>query len=1112
MAILKTDIKLMASERMHDESDGGGRMSGNEIVDGVSNNMFPDVSPLDRTYGRLNLRKVFPAVLSDDTDTYGGAHAIVSKPPADVAVHCTMFKTSSADEAWVDERDAAQAKIEQYVTQGQLSSMVLIGPHYEGQRALLAYQRLTSKPPVAGEVYCVSDGTNTQFTRVTTVDIIEETYSDSSGDFTRNEITLGISDPLLYDFAGGSPHHDTDYQPAAKLYKTNAIPAVAYFGIQPLAEIGVFGERTIKAASYKGHLLPATQSEEALIDVNLANSTAFENSSGGGRDVSVSQIQETAFIYVDAGNRGYNYVLQLVPKPAPGTLQVAFRAQEKWYVLTDEDGSGQLVGAGSGSVNYTTGSVAVTLGDMPDVETRIIYGWGSGDFLERHDTDPAPAPPTYRYTVANAPIEPNTITITWNSGALSVTDDGSGGLSGDGTGFVIYATGYVEFTPTALMAPAEIPQLTYTKKTSVTEVFPNVTPDGATGLATVNLTSQPEANSVKVLYRAKTRYRSWSDREAVFAQEGATPANTAILNSANVQFTAHDDGAGALDIGSGACDYAGKSVTIDAKIAYQYRVRTFATYPYIYGSGSYGATRFSGWQTVSSNTDGVSADVEVTYTVTGAATQVYTEGIPTEKLKIDLIVDTSKSIYPGSVAFTMAGGTYWDYEGIIYRDGNYVVADAVESGTIDYRTGIVTFTDWLTGSPVVDILSLLVENEPWVVCSFTTYTALAPLRPAALTIAVTALDGELLTATTAADGKISGSGIRGYVDVETGIIDLEFGESVLDADLSADEKALDWYDASAVDGTGHIWRPRSVWPTTGRYNCVAYVYMPLSADILGIDPVRLPMDGRVPIYRVGDVIVIHHTQETAIATPTNGQEVDCGRPRLEWVKLHEADGTPVATSKYTVDLDAGTVTLDDVSGLATPLTLYDRIEDMALVNDLQINGTLGLTKALSHDFPLGTYVSSALIMGDIFSRVTNIFEQNTWTGAWSDDLIGGAPLASFNSTVYPITITNEGSTQERWVVIFTSSSTFKVVGEFSGQIAIGDTNSDCAPLNPATAAPYFTIPLLGWGLGWSTGNVLRFNTIAANRPVQVARTILQSETSSGADQFCIEVRGAVDTE
>lgn len=74
MGITDQDIRLMASERLADTEDGGGRMTGTEVVDGVSNNLFPDVSELDRTIGRVALRKAFPAVLSANRDPYYGAN------------------------------------------------------------------------------------------------------------------------------------------------------------------------------------------------------------------------------------------------------------------------------------------------------------------------------------------------------------------------------------------------------------------------------------------------------------------------------------------------------------------------------------------------------------------------------------------------------------------------------------------------------------------------------------------------------------------------------------------------------------------------------------------------------------------------------------------------------------------------------------------------------------------------------------------------------------------------------------------------------------------------------------------------------------------------------
>jgi hypothetical protein len=58
-----------------------------------------------------------------------------------------------------------------------------------------------------------------------------------------------------------------------------------------------------------------------------------------------------------------------------------------------------------------------------------------------------------------------------------------------------------------------------------------------------------------------------------------------------------------------------------------------------------------------------------------------------------------------------------------------------------------------------------------------------------------------------------------------------------------------------------------------------------------------------------------------------------------------------------------------------------------------------------------------------------------------------------------------------------------------------------------TGVPYFIINYLGWGTGWSAGNVLRFNTDAANYPLWLARTTLQSNPTVYTDNFKMQIRG-----
>ena len=132
------------------------------------------------------------------------------------------------------------------------------------------------------------------------------------------------------------------------------------------------------------------------------------------------------------------------------------------------------------------------------------------------------------------------------------------------------------------------------------------------------------------------------------------------------------------------------------------------------------------------------------------------------------------------------------------------------------------------------------------------------MRPLSVQLAAMTPASALLTASADLNGVLSGSSIAGTVDHEFGLFTLRFGAWVLDSSLTAAEKAEPWYDAADVVG-GLIFKPQPVLPSSIRFNCVLYSYLPLSASLLGLNPVRLPMDGKVPFCRPGDSAVVHHT-------------------------------------------------------------------------------------------------------------------------------------------------------------------------------------------------------------------------------------------------------------
>ncbi|MGD7248037.1 hypothetical protein ACQCRE_25305, partial [Ralstonia pseudosolanacearum] len=147
MAILTGDIKLLAAERLLDTPDGGGRMTGHVVVDGQSNNLFPDISELDRTYGRVSLRKSFVGVLTDSTDSYYGAHAILAEAPTDPRVSVTLFTTKS----WTDRRDAAKDRVERYLARGVKWPGQLLERQLTGQRAITLLLKPSDSLPRVGQ-------------------------------------------------------------------------------------------------------------------------------------------------------------------------------------------------------------------------------------------------------------------------------------------------------------------------------------------------------------------------------------------------------------------------------------------------------------------------------------------------------------------------------------------------------------------------------------------------------------------------------------------------------------------------------------------------------------------------------------------------------------------------------------------------------------------------------------------------------------------------------------------------------------------------------------------------------------------------------------------------
>ncbi|MDF1691779.1 MAG: hypothetical protein P1U47_05375 [Zhongshania sp.] len=690
-------------------------------------------------------------------------------------------------------------------------------------------------------------------------------------------------------------------------------------------------------------------------------------------------------------------------------------------------------------------------------------------------------------SISRKPFAVGSVAIEWSVGATTYTlsDDGAGHLTGDGAGVINYAFGTVQFKPNPAPRPIDGDyEFSYNRWNGAgTKLSDSVTATQAE--ITRTLSGAPLSVGSVVVKATMVR-----QREALDFNSNGAGGSASERREYKIDVYASDNGDGELLRDGevvGTINYTTGEVVFDLRKNYTYEVLEETEGPVLYQEWEVdgGASELE----VYDNT----IDIALFYTITSDPTTAVTKYIPIEAVTVDLIPANGRPIIPGSLLFTWAGKTYRDRQGAIITDWSSTTDAGVSVGSIDYSTGIVSLEDWadgadLTAAPVL-LGCLTWRGER--TTNFSKFRAAgAPLRQGSMIVNAVTEAGEEIVVTAALDGSLTHAKITsGNVDTENGIVSIEWAEPVF--------------------------------PTSIKYSAVAYKFLPLDPTLLGLNPTRLPSDGRVPIFLPGDVGVFSHTIETAVASPVAGEDLTFTRDHQAEVWVKGANGLALKPTAYVLDREAGILTWADPlvletddeepQALTTPLTVFDRVEDMVLITDVQVSGLIGFNAPLSQDYPADEAVlSSAVLHGDLRARVYNLFHQASWTSVWSDSRIGSDTTAKYNDVAFPLEINNQGSIKERWRISFTSSTTFQIVGETVGVIGTGDTSTDCAIANPATGAPYFTIRQAGWGSGWASGNQVRFNTDGAQSPFWLARTVLSGPATAEEDSFATQNRGDAD--
>ena len=1149
MAILTQDIKILKSAVMNDSTDGGGRMTGVAVVDGQSNSLFPDTSAMDRAFGRVQLRKVFGVAHTNDTDVLMGAHSIITDTPDDPNVHCTLMKTSN----WGDQRNSAKDLIERYLVKGPRSSWRIYDTHYEGSAKLRLYAFTGIQAPASGESLCLINPNGQEFyVRIMRVKAFyEKVYLQEGSGTVEAQATLlecDLSQTLAVDIYGPPlTRVGINEQQYAMIYTTTLANGVKFYGSKPLETEGKVGDFSVTAdGGIFTPLVPAATLEVPVVDqyplvdrqgfsltgngvIDTAGSPStlvytygdtltmptpvspktlqivtwpstelckdlgdgeIKNSSGtliARVDYTtgiISLVQKSAIagnalgfrykpaskagaalktdaIEVTAINQGVAFTINLLPIPAPSTLSIDYMAQGRWYTLVD-NGSGKLSGAdtsyGTATVNYATGSVIMTLGAIPDVGSCIILSFGA----------------------SGSAVAPNYASL--RTQFSTHIDLGTNRVSLSSVKFAPFNGSWQLYEWITLNAAGQ----------------PSLGECEVTGNGKFKFT-YPRFLTPKI----RVEWQEYGDARTAVSGSGNsftlldapvlqrtlsfsityTPPDRHVLRAPETGLVT-DNGNGVLRLARGwqsvvdigTIDYTTGQVTLNTSV----NLLTTETY-------TYGVRRLFWWDNVTA-TRATNADVTITVSLgtvrySGEMGDVKTLDVDTSQWFFQLPANLQTS----GLAFSLSGNStnaYTAKNGTLYKDWNCGTGTGTAVGTV-LPNGLVTI------------------NDPWQSNSITWLNA---------------------AYNTIGDSVTAGVFRTGNAPLKQGIFQLvDSSNRVLEVNVDAQRGIVRWrvpnsYSYSTFDGYGNpidaVSSPWKVGGTSLRYNTVYLEYLPLEPSILGLNTARLPLDGKVPVYRSGDLCVVHNTLTLELPNPlVKGTSYNL-RERLASVRVKDAVGVVVPDTKYELDLNNGTITFPtgvSISSYAQPFTVEHRIEDLLLCSQADISGKLRFTRSLTHNVPAGTsFVSSALPFGDLFARFYNVVEQQTWTNVWSDVRIGDAMTANFNETDYPIQVTNRGTIKERWAVLFTGSTTFRVVGESVGEIGYGNTSDDCAPTNNATSAPYFVMPALGWGAGWSAGNVLRFNTDACGAPFWIVRTILQGPASVESDKFALAFRGDVD--
>jgi len=1140
MAITTNDIKVYKSERMTDDDNGGGQITGDEVTCGQLNNVFPNISRMDRLYGRTQFRKIFPKIISQDTDTYSGAHFIISDPPDDENVNIIMFDNGTP----TDERSDMISFFESYFTSGISAGTATLAYEAELGTEILIFEianvdrYFVYRIDAYGVGHYIWEG-----------DTITYTLNVNAGDviYIGTEYLMISKTETIKEDIVNIPNSREYYKKYKVLTLTkpttevHAVGSVAYtrqintdwhcYGTMRLSQDVSIGDYNLPVVSEKITVMPTI---EQIITISSSSSQMPDSVIVNGLTVGeppytyiidgVLQPYIGEYELVDPGATMYVYTVQR-PPIVEGSVIIYFRNNGSWSQAVD-DGASAIQGFATGSVEYADGVITIAPDSVPDENTHILFFYRTEKSYKEYVNIPVgdPGAPPLSLNFTQTDLVESSVFIEMDLEdsfgeikTFSFVDDGQGNIVANTRYFLDMTPDFSGATYDG-MNIATISSLAhgngrfwlpnsrwvsqYISMDCVEWEYESENPGGSIvngrmgfcpfiSYETMFYVGENSNNGDYRVLRKADITDSWHTVTLPNTNHRCDVAHLAVGQGIWVIVTMHDsqipifstdDGLTFSEAASGATPMRRVCAGLDKDSA----ARMFI------GSGTNTYKSYDGdtWAVINEASTGATC-IEIDYAI----------------FQNTWIVATATSLMRST-----DGGETW---------GN--IANSIEEQVPE-----------ILGKNICDIACS--PDGKWVV----TYDFTGEDR---CFCAISGNNGDNWVAYEPDFGdwgdlnKFCGGFYVAYdMDHQKfGLVMREYGSNSHLRSNSCDVVAYFTIEAGTIDyeaGTAQITLNTDyVYETILATYFMTYHFLndfciiiecvpPIIADTLSISATKASDGTTMTISEVGGASVgdgtmtINHEHGYAFGTFNEPYIPDTITTSCQGSAIFHPQYDEYDTGRMPVDglvpacKSGDTIIISD--GVNTDFAIVTKVTNQLL--------TIAVDGGLSHNYSAGTLISAAVVVGDLQALENTYFSESIWPGGWYDEMQGVPADGSWDSTNYPATVTNKGAITEKWAITVTQAAPTVLVQVEGENVGIVLTDFDIhsgalEPINPAqTPEPYFSVPAAAWSAVGThqVDNVYRFNTTGTERPLWLCRSINARASDVTSDSTTLEIRGDVD--